>query len=551
MPTYQKNITYRGGFYNNKVVGGVNDRVYSAEDMRMPFDTVFSDGVMPVSDGTAGDTLKVTAAGGMKVQVAAGRAKLGGAWFHNKEPFVITLDNAGSTARLDCVIIRNDDSDAVRAPQIYVKSVAASAGFSVSNLERTDEVYEICVAIVNVKAAAQSISNSDITDTRTHGALCQTMTGVGGIITRTYTNTYFTEEAGMQEIPVGIPQFNYEYDTLKVIVEGIVFSPSRYDVEESERITMHEPIPLAGTRVDFEVVRNVNAGVSSDVVKDYIKIQTQFDSIKKTLEHHYYCNGSTDNVEITKLCTSLISGTNYGSVKLVVHGNFGATSAYSGSGTESSPYIWFRVGAGGETNRRVFVDFTDCGQISINCLDNSYNTIFFGFHCDIIGANVVATGGANITMFSTVAKTISNATNCRFWVTSKTGYIARGGTFRDCRVSLTTSGENACAFNVLKGGLLRLFGGEYYAYAPTDGNYWSTVVYVNSGQTDSTNGAVVNTYSIVCPTVARSGYVQSYAINCLTNDGRCSFRDTITMLTVDATGQNIAGTIKQNLSGTI
>ena len=71
------------------------------------------------------------------------------------------------------------------------------------------------------------------------------------------------------------------------------------------------------------------------------------------------------------------------------------------------------------------------------------------------------------------------------------------------------------------------------------------VIYVNAAQT----GAVVNTYSLSCPTSARSGYVQTYAINCLTADACCSFTDTITLLTIEGTGHNIRGTIKQSKAG--
>ena len=83
MPIYQSNKTYRGGFYNNRVINGNNDRVYNAEDIRKPYDVIFSDGVMPEADGTAGETLKVKSVGGMVISVNAGNAKLGGAWFEN------------------------------------------------------------------------------------------------------------------------------------------------------------------------------------------------------------------------------------------------------------------------------------------------------------------------------------------------------------------------------------------------------------------------------------------------------------------------------------
>ena len=38
MPVYPQIKTYRGGFYNNKVVDGTNDRTYSAKDIRKPYE---------------------------------------------------------------------------------------------------------------------------------------------------------------------------------------------------------------------------------------------------------------------------------------------------------------------------------------------------------------------------------------------------------------------------------------------------------------------------------------------------------------------------------
>ncbi len=55
MPTYQMEKTYKSGFYDNwKDINGQDTRTYTAQDMRKPYDVVFSDGVMPEEDGTAG-----------------------------------------------------------------------------------------------------------------------------------------------------------------------------------------------------------------------------------------------------------------------------------------------------------------------------------------------------------------------------------------------------------------------------------------------------------------------------------------------------------------
>lgn len=549
MPTYQNTKTYKSGFYNNKVINGLNDRVYTAEDVRKPYDVVFSDGVKPIEDGTAGDTLKVTATSGMTISIGIGHAKVGGAWFENTEPYLITLDAATSATRYDCVIIRKDDNDDVRNAEIYIKSLQSVP--TAGNLTRTGKIYEICLAYIKVSAYATSITDADITDTRTGSDLCQTITGVGAVVTKTYRRTYYSESINQTVIPIGISQFDKSKDVLTVIVEGVVFSPNRYSIDNNSQITLNLGLPIVGTRIDFEVVRNVNGSASADATGEYKQLLADVDFNSKCLVNHYYCNGLTDNVNLSKMVQNwLNSGTDYSSMKIEVHGHFGATAPYAGSGTSDSPYQWISLGGGSAKTRKVVVDFSDCSQVKIDCEDNTYNTIVYGLHVDIIGANIIANGvNAQITMFSTVAATYVNAERCRLWVTAKTGYIARGGTFRDCRISFTAEADNAYAFNVLKGGLLRVFGGEHYALAKS--GYFSTVIYVNGAQTDTSSGAVITTYSMSCPSITRNGYVQTYAIDCLTNDGRCSFKDTITELSIVANSQNVENTIAQSIAGTL
>lgn len=544
MPTYGT-ITYKAGFYNSrKNSNGEDDRVYTAEDIRKPYNSIYTKGVKPEADGTAGEMLKVSATGGMGISVSKGEANLG-AWFINESAFNITLDNSTGADRYDAVIIQNDDSDAVRMPSIYIKSLSSAP--TVADLTRDEKIYEICVAYVRVPALATVITAANIVDTREDGQLCNVMSGVGAMVVRTYHNTYFSETANQTQIPIGIPQYNKARDELSVIINGRVFANgTQYTIDSNSQVTLAIGLPVVGTRIDFEVAKNVNAAGAETVVQEVDALRAEMTAANKILEHHYYCGGVNDNVRVSQIVEAFLSGgTTFDSMRLVIHGHFVATSAVTGTGTSTNPYIWIRAGQGSATNRRCVLDFTDCDQITINCDSGSYNTIFFGLHVDIVGANVAATGGAQITMFSVVAQSFANAEKCRFWITSQAGYIARGGNFRNCRVSLTTDIDNACAFNVLKGGILRLYGGEYYAYAPS--GKFSAVVYVNAEQT----GAVALTYGICCPTVSRNPYVQTYAVNCLTNDACCSFTDTITTLDIEAAGQNVRGTIARSIAGTL
>ena len=543
MPIYSANITYRGGFYNNKQTNGVNDRVYTAEDVRKPYDTVFTDGIMPAADGTAGDTLKVTATGGMAISVGAGHAKLGGAWFENQAAFAITLDNSGVADRYDCVIIRNDDNDTVRAPSIYIKSLSAPP--TLSALTRSGKIYELCVAYVRVRATATSISQSDVTDTREDGTLCNTMSGVGAMVTRTFRNTVFSERAGQTGIVIGIPQFNKSRDHLTVIVEGRIMAETAYTIPSNTYIELAIGLPVIGTRVDFEVRKSVNAAGADTVVQEVGGLLNQMAIVNKTLENHYYCNGKTDNVNISNIVSNFHNGgTDYGSMRLVIHGTFGATSPRGGEGTADNAYYWFRAAQGSASNRKVILDFTDCREIRINCTAGTNNIIFFGMDCVVVGANVIATGGATVYMFSTAGGTSVYAENCRFWITCDSGgFIARSGTFKNCRASVTNAGLHSYCFVPLDSSLLRVDGGEYYAYTGS-ADHFSAIVGATSGA-----GAVALLYAVNAPTVARSGYFQTHSLYQTTGTISCTDLISALPLNVVSGASNIRGTIAKSKAG--
>lgn len=543
MPTYPATKTYRGGFYNNHVVNGQDDRVYTAEDVRKPYDTVFTDGVLPEADGTAGDCLKVSLTGGMGISVGVGKAKLGGAWFENERLYNITLDVGGAAARYDCVIIRNDDNDSVREPSIYIKSLTAIP--TANDLTRDDKIYEICVAYVKVAALASSISESDIIDTRTDGSVCNVMSGVGATVVRVYKNTYFSETKNQTVIPIGISQYNKSRDRLTVIVEGRTFSEgTNYTINDNSKITLAIALPVVGTRIDLEVAKNVNAAGAETVVQEVAELRTEMTANNKKLEHHYYCNGLTDNVNISQIAQDYLNGgTDYGSMRLVIHGTLGVTAPYSGAGTSSRNYFWFALGKDGEsTNRKLIVDFTDCKAVSLPITAGTYNTIFSGNDVHVIGANIIAVQngtGTYIRGFSSASGVVV-AEDCRIWITADvTSYISQTGTFICCRGSVTTTSGSAYCFYATENALLRLQGGEYYAYSPV--GLTPAVVYQTAAN------AVVILYGVNCPTVGRSGLIQNAAISA--SGANVSITDTITTLTVSAPNGNVRGTLAISKAG--
>lgn len=540
MPTYQMEKTYKSGFYDNwKDVNGQDMRVYTAQDMRKPYDVVFSDGIMPEADGTAGNMLKVSLLADMQISISKGHAKVGGAWFENTAPFKIALDAAESTTRYDCIIIRNDDTERVAEASIYIKSLYSVP--TVANMVRTDKIYELCLAYVEVPAFAETISAGNIVDTREDGNLCNVMRGVGATVIRTYTNTYFTEAENQTEIPIGISQFDRTRDALSVIVEGrIMTAGTNYNIIDNEKITFNIGLPKVNTKIDFEVVKNVNAAGAETVIREVAELRKEITIANKTLEHHYYCNGINDNFKISEIVSQFQNGANdNSSMRLMVHGYFGATEPISGDGNGSSPFVWLQLAQNNASSRRVIVDFTDCREINIQCAQPTYNIIFAGKNANIVGANLTVAGGNYVYLFSTEANIFPFVENCRFWVTSNIGgHIAKSGTFKNCKVIHTVISGNAYSFDVGNTSLLRLIGGEYCAYA--NESYFCAVVRIATGQA----GAVAILDNVSMPEAYKSGYTQ---VDCIVHrSGHLRCTDLITTLGTDVMSETseFRGTIE-------
>lgn len=554
----------KSGFFNAILAGGEYDRKYNANDYADNLAVVISNGVLRGVD----DDLKVTAAG-MVVSVGVGRAWINGHYYVNDTPYSFTAVSAptGGT-RYDRVFLRLNKNLAVRSVSLVYQQGTASNNPAKPAPVREGNIYDIVLADIYVGTNATGVT---VTDTRGNADLCgwvYSTSGDNSFFTSLDAafNTWFAEkkdtlssvtlfkrytwrtvlETATKTVQFNIPQYNPDTGFISVYVNGMLETEgAEYTLNGATSTLTFGGTLTAGTEVIVTAYKSIDGTGIESVADEITALQNAVAALNTKGDYEYICNGVDDNVKISQIVQAWLSGSDYGSKTIKIYGTFGASAPQSGSGTAASPYVWIRAGAGSATDRRIILDFSNCSQINITCPAASHNIVFFGLQAHIIGANVIATGGANITMFSTAGATQVNADKCRFWITTETGYIARGGTFRDCRCSVTTTAGDAFCFNTLSGGLLRIFGGEHYAYAPTDNQ--SAVIYVNAAQ----KGAVVNTYSMSCPTTARGGYVQTYAVNCNSADACCSFTDTITLLTMQADGQNIRGTIKQSKAGLI
>lgn len=130
----------------------------------------------------------VTAAGGLKVTVGAGRG-----WVHpsrftgysitKREADTLTMPLADpSLPRIDRIVMRYDAG--ARAASLQVLQGTASSTPTAPAISRTELIYDLCLAEITRPAGSTSISTGQITDTRLDETLCGLVRdGVTGIPT--------------------------------------------------------------------------------------------------------------------------------------------------------------------------------------------------------------------------------------------------------------------------------------------------------------------------------------------------------------------------------
>lgn len=125
---------------------------------------------------SSAEDFPVTAAGGLKVTVGAGRG-----WVHpsrftgysitKREADTLALPLADpSLPRIDRIVMRYDAG--ARAASLQVLQGTASSTPTAPAISRTELIYDLCLAEITRPAGSTSITTGQITDTRLDEALC-------------------------------------------------------------------------------------------------------------------------------------------------------------------------------------------------------------------------------------------------------------------------------------------------------------------------------------------------------------------------------------------
>lgn len=555
----------KSGFFNALLTNGEYDRKYNANDYADNLAVIISNGVLR----SGNDDLKVSA-NGLVVTVGIGRAWIDGHYYLNDSPHTfsaITPPVGGS--RYDRVLLRLNKNLAVRSVELVYQQGEASNNPVKPAPVREGNIYDLVIADVYVGANATRVV---VTDTRADVDLC------GWVYSTSGDNSFFASfdnifnnwfegvkdtlssvtlfkrynwrtvlTAATNTAVFNIPQYNAETCFIEVFVNGIVLTDGVDYSVSGNAITFTNAL-VANTEIEVKCYKSIDGTGINSVMDELTELQNNIAALNITDQHNYICNGVDDNVKLSEIAQEWLNGgTDYSSKTIKIYGTFGASAAYAGAGTTTSPFRWLSVGTDGNTNRRIIFDFSNCSQISLPIAAGTYNVVFYGHNAHIIGANVICNQTALDTMirvFNSDAGAVY-AENCRFWITAyKDSRVAQTGTFVNCRASVANITNNSYCFLPFTGSLLRIKGGEYYAYTGA-----SSAQSAILGQ--SSANAVSVLYGVNAPTVPRSGFYQTNSVLQWVGGGVLSCTDLISALPliVVAGISNIRGTIAMSKAG--
>ena len=174
-------MSQTSGFFNSQLIEGQPDRAYSASDFASYFASFIGNGVFAHNL----DELEVApASNNLSVKVKPGRAYANGYWYLSSENEALFLDgNATSQSRWDAVVLGFNYTQ--RTAELSIKKGTTAVSYQngkqyiYDNLSRTSELFELCLAIVEVpkNVVTYQVSEANIYDVRAE-EYCGWVTGL-------------------------------------------------------------------------------------------------------------------------------------------------------------------------------------------------------------------------------------------------------------------------------------------------------------------------------------------------------------------------------------
>ena len=146
-------MAFLSRFYNSKN----GDRTYDAADWADYFASFVGNGVF----AQPANGCQVKADNGMKIKVSAGKLWINGYYSVNTSDYPLTLSAADRVkSRYDSVVARLDLSK--RTTYLTIIKGGADELHSTPVITRSSTVYDLCLAVIAVRAGAAEITQADI-----------------------------------------------------------------------------------------------------------------------------------------------------------------------------------------------------------------------------------------------------------------------------------------------------------------------------------------------------------------------------------------------------
>lgn len=453
-------MTLRSGFYNDVN----NDRLYTAEDINMPYKRLISNGVIPVPSSS----FQVMANDGMSIKISPGNGLFGDKWAENDADLVLTHDAAHATLnRIDLVVIRANDNEAVRAAEAMIIKGTPASNPVAPSYNRTTYINDYVLAQVRINAGVTEITQSNITDTRPNTTMCGWCTSLieqvdtetlflqweaageeaqaenqtkfddwfynvketlaTSTLIRQYVNRYNVESDGVTTIPIGISQYNANLDILEVYINGFNAIPTvDYTVNGSESITLTNAVN-SGSYVVFKVFKSIDGSDAETVVTQVTELQNKVNALENNV---YYCNGYNDNADLIEFINSWLA-TSPTKDKIEIVGKFVNNSSYFSASDGNTYNFVYELAEG----NNLVLDFTKCEIINAD-VNFMYLKNAEAVNCSVKfsgTSGVIGFGGEN-------AKYSGCDVLGAITGTSSYGFKGDGLTIHNCAVNLTNAG---------------------------------------------------------------------------------------------------------------
>lgn len=298
-----------------------NDRLYTADQMNLPYKRVIGNGVFATPQGTPSTDLQVVSAGnGMQIIVNAGEGLFANKWFNNPSAITITVPiNTATTPRRDSVIVQVDMRTSGRVGNIIYRTGTPSATPMPPDIGTVTDVIEYRIANIDVAASASTINNDAIVDLRGSSecpwvtSLVQqvdtstlwtqfqtayqnqydaynhefqqytseqrqawedflsTLTSELSVSTNVimFTNSY-TAASSVSNIPINIASYNSDTDILLVFINGLL-AVGKYTLN-SNKTSIDLTTPIASGNIVYFVV--LHSVIAADIESTVSMIQT-------------------------------------------------------------------------------------------------------------------------------------------------------------------------------------------------------------------------------------------------------------------------------------